>query len=98
MTTSFKNPGWVRCSVTSLPRGFMAHMCELLFVVLSLVFGFPQLFFLDLWTSSCRKDEFTVVPSGPADPEQPLLLRAGACADGVVGPACLLFGGAGEGD
>lgn len=36
--------------------------------------------------------------SGPADPEKRLLVRAGVCTDGMVGPACLLLGDVGEGD
>lgn len=39
MTTFVKNLGWVRCFMTSLPRRFVAHICKLPFVVLSLVFG-----------------------------------------------------------
>lgn len=75
----------------------MVPICELVFVVLSLVSGSLQLF-PNPWTSSCRKQAFLVEPSGLADREQAALRSADARAGGVVGPACLLPGAAGEGD
>lgn len=99
----FRNYRWVRCFMTCLPKSFVALICKLPFIVLSLVFSSFQFSSRILGLVPVEKMSSQWCPlgqaiSGPADPEQPVLLRAGACADGVVGPACLLPGGTGEGD
>lgn len=76
----------------SCPRRFVVRMYKLPFVILSLVFGSLELFFLNPWTSSCGNSEFAVVPSGPGHRWAGRLRAAAAAGRRCV---CRWRGGAG---
>lgn len=93
----FRNYRWVRCSVTpALDVLWFAcisyHLSSCLLSLALSNFSFWILGLVPVETLSSQWCPLGQGIAGPADCEQPLLLGAGACADGVAGPACLLLG------